>query len=218
MRKKHPFNKYLPRTWGVAEETGVEVFHQRAGSEQVLPVWVCWVALGFLPVSLWHVWSPYTEAPAELVQGPRCSPPPARLKHTYSFDDSSSLFLPQNRYSADKDPLVQPCTLQCVGSEECLSSTRVDSRWPRHTASSSGVRPLGSRRLTSCCGTKPENSISAMQWELSNASTKFTHQMQNRHPHLFPLQLSLKLQILIVPDKKMQRKRFLCHGCRPLDS
>ena len=54
--------------------------------------------------------------------------------------------------------LVQPCVVQCVGSEECLSSTRVDSRWPRHTASSSGVRPLGSRRSTSCCRSKHKSS------------------------------------------------------------
>lgn len=60
----------------------------------------------------------------------------------------------ETRSHGRENSLVQPCALQCVGSVVCLSSTLVDSRWPRHTASSSGVRPLGSRRSTSCCGAK----------------------------------------------------------------
>lgn len=40
-------------------------------------------------------------------------------------------------------------------------------------------------------------------------------QMRTDPPYLVILQLSVELQILIVPDEKMQRKRFLRH-CGPL--
>jgi len=55
------------------------------------------------------------------------------------------------------DVPVQPCVLLCVGSALCLNKTRVDSRCPRHTDSSSGVRPRASSRCISCCNTHTYN-------------------------------------------------------------
>lgn len=94
-----------------------------------------------------------------------------------------------NREAAEHS-LVQPCALQCVGSAECLSSTRVDSRWPRHTASSSGVRPLGSKRSRSCCKTKhtssSSSSMSAMQFDMPKKppSSIISSKKQNQTPVL----------------------------------
>lgn len=72
--------------------------------------------------------------------------------------------------------LVQFCALQCVGSAQCLSSTRVDSRWPRHTASSSGVRPRGSKRSTFSCGRTTlvchESLLSGAVWDAKLSNSK----------------------------------------------
>lgn len=84
---------------------------------------------------------------------------------------ASSSYMWNYRTKTDNS-LVQPWVLQCVGSEECLSRTLVDSMWPRHTASSNGVRPLGSRRSTSCCVAKNTGAASAQcSAALSHACT-----------------------------------------------
>lgn len=93
-----------------------------------------------------------------------------------------------NREAAEHS-LVQPCALQCVGSAECLSSTRVDSRWPRHTASSSGVRPLGSKRSRSCCKTKhtSSSSMSAMQFDMPKKKTPSSITSSKKQNQVLPL-------------------------------
>lgn len=154
--------------WSDCEKKYENAASERRSILSFLPVWVCSAALGCLPDAQLPVWSLCTEAPVEPAQDPQCWLPPARLKSKHVTVHQWSFVYPGKRkQEATKEhPLVQPCALQCVGSAVYLSSTRVDSRWPRDTASSKGVRPLGSARCRSCCGGTHATSIfSAMQYD-----------------------------------------------------
>lgn len=81
-----------------------------------LPVLVCWAARECPPVSQWHAWSLCTEAPAVQAQGPRCSLPPARLKHTFIYRGCFSFpLLPEGRKQRSSRALTGPalCVTMC---------------------------------------------------------------------------------------------------------
>lgn len=187
--------------------------------EAVLPVWVCLAVLGCQPVAQWHAWSLCTEAPVEQAQDPRCWLPPAILKYTCTFN-TACFFLPSGHETGSQTHKSSPVRCSVSGLQSILAALGLILGGP-----STQLAPVG------CAPSDPGAPHPAAEPGTQGASaqcnaTQQTHMWYNSttscetnfHTNLLLLQFLVKLQVLIVPHQKMQRKRFLSHGCRPIDS